>query len=118
MSNFASSKEVVDAIFDGDKAKCKVDAPAEGSNPKNNSKKPNRIKKGKKKGLPNQRSQGQDEDSDEALVVALDGKGPRGPSRGGGLFDDMLKKPCPYHKGKVNHTLEECDMLRKYFNRC
>ena len=29
----------------------------------------------------------------------------------------MLKKPCPYHKGKVNHTLEECDMLRKYFNR-
>ena len=29
----------------------------------------------------------------------------------------MLKKPCPYHKGRVNHTLEECDMLRKYFNR-
>ena len=29
----------------------------------------------------------------------------------------MLKKPCPYHKGKVNHTLEECEMLRKYFNR-
>ena len=29
----------------------------------------------------------------------------------------MLKKPCLYHKGKVNHTLEECDMLRKYFNR-
>ena len=28
----------------------------------------------------------------------------------------MLKKPCPYHKGSVNHTLEECDMLRKYFN--
>jgi len=28
----------------------------------------------------------------------------------------MLRKPCPYHKGKVNHTLEECDMLRKYFN--
>ena len=29
----------------------------------------------------------------------------------------MLKKSCPYHKGRVNHTLEECDMLRKYFNR-
>ena len=28
----------------------------------------------------------------------------------------MLKKPCPYHKGKVNHTIEECDMIRKYFN--
>ena len=29
----------------------------------------------------------------------------------------MLKKPCPYHKGSVNHTLEQCDMLRRYFNR-
>ena len=28
----------------------------------------------------------------------------------------MLKKLCPYHKGKVNHTFEECDMLQKYFN--
>ena len=25
----------------------------------------------------------------------------------------MLKKPCPYHKGSINHTLKECDMLRK-----
>jgi len=29
----------------------------------------------------------------------------------------MLKKPCPYHKGSVNHTLEQCKMLRKYYNR-
>jgi hypothetical protein len=29
----------------------------------------------------------------------------RGPSRPG-VFDDMLKKPCPYHKTPVNHTLE------------
>jgi len=29
----------------------------------------------------------------------------------------MLKKSYPYHKGRVNHTLKECDMLRKYFNR-
>ena len=28
----------------------------------------------------------------------------------------MLKKPCPYHKGPVNHTLKECDMLCNYFN--
>jgi len=28
----------------------------------------------------------------------------------------MLKKSFPYHKGTVNHTLEECDMLRNYFN--
>jgi hypothetical protein len=27
----------------------------------------------------------------------------------------MLKKPCPYHKTPVNHTLEQCDMLRKYY---
>ena len=45
-------------------------------------------------------------------------KGPRGPLRGGdGLFDDMLKKPCPYHKGSINHTLEQCEMHRKYYNR-
>ena len=29
----------------------------------------------------------------------------------------MLKKPCPYHKGPVNHTLEQCEMLKKYYNR-
>ena len=95
VTNFASGEEAVGAIFDGDKVKRKVDAPAEG---KNNSKKPKRGKKAKKKGPPNQRGQGQEEDSDEALIVTPNGKGPRGPPRGGGgLFDDMLKKPCPYH---------------------
>ena len=29
----------------------------------------------------------------------------------------MLKKPSPYHKDSVNHTLEQCEMLRKYYNR-
>ena len=29
----------------------------------------------------------------------------------------MLKKSCPYHKGSVNHNLEQCEMLRKYYNR-
>jgi hypothetical protein len=38
---------------------------------------------------------------------------PRGPD----VFDDMLKKPCPYHKTLVNHTLEQCDMLKKYYSR-
>jgi hypothetical protein len=32
------------------------------------------------------------------------------------MFDDMLKKPCPYHKTPVNHTLEQCDMLKKYYS--
>jgi hypothetical protein len=25
----------------------------------------------------------------------------------------MLKKLCPYHKTPVNHTLEQCDLLKK-----
>jgi hypothetical protein len=28
----------------------------------------------------------------------------------------MLKKPCPYHKTPVNHTLEQCDMFKKYYS--
>jgi hypothetical protein len=32
------------------------------------------------------------------------------------VFDDMLKKSCPYHKTPVNHTLEQCDMLKKYYS--
>jgi hypothetical protein len=33
------------------------------------------------------------------------------------MFDKMLKESCPYHRGPVKHTLEECDMLRRYFNK-
>jgi hypothetical protein len=29
----------------------------------------------------------------------------------------MPKKPCPYHKTPVNHTLEQCDMLKKFYGR-
>jgi hypothetical protein len=29
----------------------------------------------------------------------------------------MLKKPCPYHKIPVNHTLEQCDMLKRFYGR-
>jgi hypothetical protein len=29
----------------------------------------------------------------------------------------MLKKPCPYHKTPVNHTLEQCDMLKRFYDR-
>ena len=119
-TNFASGEEAVGAIFDNKTSKRKEDAPAEGSNSKTKTpaKKQKRGRKGKKPVPPNQRGQGQAEDSDEALVAAPDRKGPQGPPRGGGgLFDDMLKKPCPYHKGSVNHTLEQCEMLRKYYNR-
>jgi hypothetical protein len=27
----------------------------------------------------------------------------------------MLKKPCPYNKTPVNHTLEQCDMLKRFY---
>ena len=33
------------------------------------------------------------------------------------MFDKMLKESCPYHMGPIKHTLEECDMLRRYFNK-
>ena len=52
-NNFASGEEAVGAIFDGEKGKCKVKAPAEGSKAKNGPKKPKWGKKGKKKGPPN-----------------------------------------------------------------
>jgi hypothetical protein len=29
----------------------------------------------------------------------------------------MLKKPCPHHKTSVNHTLEQCDMLKRFYGR-
>jgi hypothetical protein len=48
------------------------------------------------------------------LVVAADRKKPQGPPSGG-IFDKMLKEPCPYHKGPMNHNLEDCHMLRRYF---
>jgi hypothetical protein len=32
------------------------------------------------------------------------------------VFDDMLKKLCPYYKTPVNHTLEQCDVLKKYYS--
>jgi hypothetical protein len=51
------------------------------------------------------------------LVTATDRKKPRGPSPGApGVFDEMLKKPCPYHRGLTNHTLEEFTMMRRYFS--
>jgi hypothetical protein len=29
----------------------------------------------------------------------------------------MLKKLCPYHKTTINRTLEQRDMLKKYYSR-
>jgi hypothetical protein len=49
------------------------------------------------------------------LVAATEHRNPRKPPEGVNTFDKMLKGSCPYHRGPVKHTLEECDMLRRYF---
>jgi hypothetical protein len=115
-TSFAFGEEAVGAIFDGKKGKRVDDAPAEGSKSKEPQQKHKQGKKGKKpcrKAHP----QGHDDDGDEPLAVHPARKGPRAAPRGPGVFNDMLKKSCPYHKTPVNHTLEHCDILKKYYSR-
>jgi hypothetical protein len=104
-TSFAFGEEAVGAIFDGKKGKRVDDAPAEGSKFKEPQQKLKRGKKGKKP-RHEAHEQGRNNDGDEALAVDPARRGPRAASRGPGVFDDMLKKPCPYHKMLVNHTLE------------
>jgi hypothetical protein len=113
-TSFASGEEAVGTIFDGKKGKRMDDAPAEGNKSKDPQQKHKQGKKGKKPRR-EAREQGHDDDGDEALAVDLARRGPRPAPRGPGVFDDMLKKPCPYHKTLVNHTLEQCDMLKRYY---
>jgi hypothetical protein len=115
-TSFSSGEKAVGAIFDGKKGKRVDNAPAEGSKSKDPQQKHKRGKKGKK--LRREAcEQGRDDDGDEALDVDQARRAPRAAPRGPGVFDDMLKKPCPYHKTPVNHTLEQCDMLKKYYSR-
>jgi hypothetical protein len=113
-TSFASGEEAVGVIFDGKKGKRTDDAPAEGSKSKELHQKNKRGKKGKKPRR-EAREQGRDGDDVEALAVDPARRGPRPAPRGPGVFDDMLKKPCPYHKTPVNHTLEQCDMLKRFY---
>jgi hypothetical protein len=113
-TSFASGEEAVGAIFDGKKGKRVDDVLAEGSKSKEPQQKNKRGKKGKKS-CREAREQGRDDDGDEALAVDLARRGPRPAPRGPGVFNDMLKKPCPYHKTLVNHTLEQCDMLKRFY---
>jgi hypothetical protein len=114
-TSFASGEEAVGAIFNGKKGKRVDDTPAEGSKSKVPQQKHKRGKKGKKPHC-EARAQGRGNDGDEALAMDPARKGPRAAPRGPGVFDDMLKKSCPYHKTPVNHTLEQCDMLKKYYS--
>jgi hypothetical protein len=115
-TSFASGEEAVGAIFDGKKGKRTDDTPVEGSKSKEPKQKHKRGKKGKKP-CREVREQGRDNNGDKALAVDPARRGPRAAPQGLGVFDDMLKKPCPYHKTPVNHTLEQCDMLKKYYSR-
>jgi hypothetical protein len=115
-TSFASGEEAVGAIFDGKKDKRTDDAPAEGSKSKELHRKDKRGKKGKKP-RHDAREQGRDGNDAEALAVDPARRGPRPAPRGPGVFDDMLKKPCPYHKTPVNHTLEQCDLLKRFYGR-
>jgi hypothetical protein len=105
ITNFATDEEAVGAIFgsDQDKGKRKEEDPtgsSRGSKRNNNKKKKNQ--------------QGKQEASADDLVTTADHKKPRGPP-GGGVFNKMLKEPCPYHKGPTNHNLDDCHMLWRYF---
>jgi hypothetical protein len=102
-TKFASGQEAVEAIFWKDKqprGRQKEDAP-EASTQRGSK------KKAKKK------AQAKRDAVDADLVAAAEHKNPRKPPGGVNTFDKMLKESCPYHRGPVKHTLEECDMLRR-----
>jgi hypothetical protein len=106
-TKFASGQEAIEAIFRKDKqpqGRQPEDVP-EASTQRGTK------KKGKKK------SQAKRDAADVDLVAAAEHRNPWKPPGGANLFDKMLKESCPYHKGPVKHTLEECVMLRRYFHK-
>jgi hypothetical protein len=88
-TSFASGEEAVGAIFDGKKGKRVDDAPTEGRK----SMEPHRSTSGARKAT--SRAARRDDNGDEALAIDPARRGPRAAPRGPGVFDDMLKKPCP-----------------------
>jgi hypothetical protein len=106
-TKFASGQEAVEAIFRKDKqpqGRQKEDAPEATA--------PHGTKKKTRK-----KAQAKCDAVDADLVAAAEHRNPRKPPGGANMFDKMLKESCPYHRGLVKHTLEECDMLRRYFNK-
>jgi hypothetical protein len=106
-TKFASGQEAVEAIFRKDKqpqGRQKEDVP-EAS-----------VQRGTKKKT-RKKAQAKRDAIDADLVAATEHQNPRKPPKGANMFDKMLKESCPYHRGPVKHTLEECDMLRRYFNK-
>ena len=105
VANYAASEEPVGAFFNHENDKGKVPADDDKS-PSRVPKKNNEMKKTR---------QIKREALDDDFVVAVEHKKPQCPPEGA-VFDKMLKEPCPYHKGGANHKLEDCRMLKKYFN--
>jgi hypothetical protein len=106
-TKFASGQEAVEAIFRTDKqpqGRQKEDAP-EAFAPRGTK------KKTRKKAQP------KCDAVDADLVAVAEHRNPRKPPGGANMFGKMLKESCPYHRGPIKHTLEECDMLRHYFNK-
>jgi hypothetical protein len=106
-TKFASGQEAVEAIFRNDKqpqGRQKEDTP-EAS-----------VQRGTKKKA-KKKAQAKRDAVDADLVAAAEHRNPRKPLGGANAFDKILKESCPYHRGPVKHTLEECDMLRRYFNK-
>jgi hypothetical protein len=101
-TKFASGQEAVEAILQKDKqpqGRQKEDVP-EAS-----------VQRGTKKKT-RKKAQAKPDVVDADLVAAAEHRNPRKPPGGANMFDKMLKESCPYHRGPVKHTLEECDMLR------
>jgi hypothetical protein len=106
-TKFASGQEAVESIFWKDKqsqGRQKEDVP-EAS-----------VQRGTKK-KSRKKAQAKCDAVDADLVAAAEHRNPQKPPGGANMFDKMLKESCPYHRGPVKHTLEECDMLRRYFNK-
>jgi hypothetical protein len=106
-TKFASGQEAVEAIFQKDKqpqGRQKEDVPEA------------TVQRGTKKKT-KKKAQAKRNTVDADLVAAAERRNPRRPPGGANVFDKILKESCPYHWGPVKHTLEECDMLRRYFNK-
>jgi hypothetical protein len=106
-TKFASGQEAVEAIFRKDmqpQGRQKEDAP-EAS-----------VQCGTKKKA-RKKAQAKRDAVDMDLIAAAEHMNPWKPPGWANTFDKMLKESCPYHRGPIKHTLEECDMLRRYFNK-
>jgi hypothetical protein len=105
-TKFASGQEAIEAIFRKDKqpqGRQKEDV-LEAS-----------VQRGTKK--TRKKAQAKRNIVDADLVAVAEHRNPRKPLGGANMFDKMLKESSPYHRGPVKHTLEECDMLRRYLIR-